>query len=136
MSKRRSGAGKFLLGAGIGVGLGMLLSKKSGAENRKDLKKKIDDLIEKVKNIDSEEVKNNIQKKIDEIMVELKDMDKEKALKIAKKKAEQIKLKTEELVEYTMDKGPIILEKSAAKVRETAILVTKDILKRLEQEEK
>ena len=42
----------------------------------------------------------------------------------------------EELVEYTMDKGPIVLEKSAAKVRETAILVTKDILKKLEQEEK
>lgn len=137
MSKRRkSGTGKFLLGAGIGVGLGMLLSKKSGAENRKALKNKIDDLIEKVKNIDSEEVKNNIQKKIDDIMTELKDMDKEKALKIAKKKAEEIRLKAEELVEYTMDKGPIVLEKSAAKVRETAILVTKDILKKLEQEEK
>ena len=136
MSKRRSGAGKFLLGAGIGVGLGMLLSKKSGAENRKALKNKVDDLIEKVKNIDSEEVKNNIQKRIDEIMFELKGMDKEKALKIAKKKAEQIKIKAEELVEYAMDKAPSVLEKSASKVKETAILVTKDILKKLEQEEK
>ena len=63
-------------------------------------------------------------------------MDKEKAIKIAKKKAEQIKIKSEELVEYAMDKGPVVLEKSAAKVREKAILVTKDILKRLEQEEK
>ena len=136
MTKKRSGAGKFLLGAGIGVGLGMLLTKKSGAENRKALKSKVDDLIEKVKNIDSEEVKENIQKKVDEIMTELKDMDKEKAMKIAKKKAEQIKIKAEELVEYTMDKGPVVLEKTASKVREKAILVTKDILKRLEQEEK
>ena len=135
MSKRR-GTGKFLLGAGIGLGLGMLLSKKSGEENRKELKKKINDLIEKAKKIDSEEVKKNIEEKIDEILNELKDMDKEKAIKIAKKKAEQIKIKSEELVEYAMDKGPVVLEKSAAKVREKAILVTKDILKRLEQEEK
>ena len=63
-------------------------------------------------------------------------MDKEKAIKIAKKKAEQIRIKSEELVEYAMDKGPVVLEKSAAKVREKAIIVTKDILKRLEQEEK
>ena len=136
MSKKRSGAGKFLLGAGVGIGIGMLLSKKSGEENRKELKKKINDLIEKAKKIDSEEVKKNIEEKIDEILNELKDMDKEKAIKIAKKKAEQIKIKSEELVEYAMDKGPVILEKSAAKVREKAILVTKDILKRLEQEEK
>ena len=136
MSRKKSGAGKFLLGAGIGLGLGMLLTKKSGEENRKELKRKIDDLLEKVKKIDSEEVKETIEKKIDEIVKELKDMDKEKAIKIAKKKAEQIKIKSEELVEYAMDKGPVILEKSAAKVREKAILVTKDILKRLEQEEK
>ena len=96
MTKKRSGAGKFLLGAGIGVGLGMLLTKKSGAENRKALKSKVDDLIEKVKNIDSEEVKENIQKRVDEIMTELKDMDKEKAMKKVKKKAEQIKIKAEE----------------------------------------
>ncbi len=136
MTKKRSGAGKFLLGAGIGVGLGMLLTKKSGEENRKALKNKIDNLIEKAKSVDSDEVKKNIQKKIDEIVEEIKDMDKEKAIKIAKKKAEQIKVKAEELVEYTMDKGPVILEKSASKVREKAILVTKDILKKLEQEEK
>ena len=99
MSKKRSGAGKFLLGAGVGIGIGMLLSKKSGEENRKELKKKINDLIEKAKKIDSEEVKKNIEEKIDEILNELKDMDKEKAIKIAKKKAEQIKIKSEELVE-------------------------------------
>ena len=51
MSKKRSGAGKFLLGAGVGIGIGMLLSKKSGEENRKELKKKIDDLVEKQKKL-------------------------------------------------------------------------------------
>ena len=72
MSKnKKSGFGKFLLGAGIGVGLGMLFTKKSGKENREQLKKKIDELIIKIKNLDSEEVKNNIQNKIDDIIFEI-----------------------------------------------------------------
>ena len=52
MSKNnKSGLGKFLLGAGIGVGLGILFAPKSGKETRADLKKKMDDLLEKAKNI-------------------------------------------------------------------------------------
>lgn len=136
MSKKKSGFGKFLLGAGIGVGLGMLFSKKTGKENREQLKNKINDLVEKVKNIDSNEVKKNIQEKVDNIMLEISELDKEKVIKIAKKKAEQIKAKTEDLVEYVIENGTPVLEKTASVVREKAILVTKDILKKLEQEEK
>ena len=41
MSKeRKSGFGKFLLGAGIGVGLGILFAPKSGKETRQELKEK------------------------------------------------------------------------------------------------
>lgn len=136
MSKKKSGLGKFLIGAGLGVGLGMLFSPKTGKENRKDLKNKIDELIIKVKSIDSQEVKNNIQNKIDTIMDELSELDKEKVLKIAKKKAENIKNKAEELVEYVIEKGTPILEKSANAIKEKTIVVTKDVLKKLEQEEK
>lgn len=137
MSKnKKSGFGKFLLGAGLGVGLGMLFTKKTGKENRESLKKIIDDLILKVKSIDSAEVKNNVEEKINQIMDELSDLDKEKALKIAKKKAESIKEKAEELVEYVVEKGTPVLEKSANLVKEKAIVVTKEILKKLEQEEK
>ena len=133
---KKSGLGKFLLGAGIGVGLGMLFTKKTGKENREQLKKKVDELIVKIKDFDSKEVKENVQKKIDQIMNDLSDLDKEKALKIAKKKAEEIKIKSEELVEYIIEKGTPVLEKSAAVIKEKAILVTKDILNKLEQEEK
>jgi len=137
MSKnKKSGLGKFLLGAGIGVGLGMLFTPKSGKENREALKKKTDELIIKIKSIDSEEVKNNIERKINEIVDELSDLDKEKVLKIAKKKAEDIKNKSEELVEYVVEKGTPILEKSAAAIRDKAIVITKEVLKKLEQEEK
>ena len=137
MSKnKKRGFGKFLLGAGIGVGLGMLFTKKTGKENREDLKRKIDDLIIKVKNIDSKELKENVEKKVQDIMNDISELDKEKALKIAKKKADEIKNKSEELVEYVIEKGTPVLEKSACVVREKAIAVTKEILKKLEQEEK
>ncbi len=137
MSKeKKSGFGKFLVGVGIGAGIGMLFTKNNGKQNREILKKKIDELIDKAKNIDSEEVKENIQNKIDDIMHELSELDKEKVLKIAKNKAEKIKEKAEDLVKYAVEKGTPVLEKSANVVREKAIIVTKDILNKLEKGEK
>ena len=136
MSKKRRGLGKFLLGAGVGVGIGMLISKNSGKENREQLKKKAEELIQKIKSMDSKEIKENIQAKVDAIMVSVSELDKEKVLKIAKKKAEDIKNKAGELVEYVIEKGTPVLEKSASLLREKAIAVTKDVLNRLEQEEK
>ena len=136
MSKKRRGLGRFLFGAGVGVGLGMLLSKNTGKENREALKKKAVEFLEKIKSIDSDEVKSSIQAKVDEIMVEISDLDKEKAIKIAKKKAQDIKHKSEELVEYVIEKGTPALENAANTLKEKAIDITKQILNRLEQEEK
>ena len=137
MSKNKKGGfGKFLLGAGLGVGLGMLFTTKTGKENREALKNKIDDLISKVKSMDSEEIKNNIQTKLNQIMEEISDLDKEKVLKIAEAKSKDIKNKAEELVEYVVEKGTPVLEKSALLVKDKAIAITKEILKKLEQEEK
>ena len=133
---KKSSVGKFLLGAGIGAGLAMLFTKNTGKENREILKNKANELIQKAKSIDSKELKTNIEKKVNEIMSELSDLDKEKALNLAKKKADQIKAKSEELVEYLIEKGTPVLEKSANALREKAIIVTKDVLKKLEAEEK
>jgi len=130
MSKKRRGLFQFLLGASVGAGVGMLLTKNNGKENREQLKKKIDELLVKAKSIDSKELKENIQAKVDEIIVGVSELDKEKVLKIAKKKAEDIKQKSEELVEYVIDKGTPVLEKSAAVVREKAVAVTKEVLKK------
>jgi len=134
MSKK--GFGKFLLGAGIGAGLGLLFSPKTGKENQKILKNKIEELVEKTKELDSEEVKKNIQEKIDEITKEISELDKEKALKLAKTKAKDIKAKADDLLDYIVEKGTPVLEQSAKKVKEKAITVTKEILNKLEQEEK
>ena len=86
MSKK-SGLGKFLAGAAIGVGLGILFAPKSGAETRKELKEKIDELVVKVKELDIKEVRDSITKKIENLKEELADLDKEKALAIAKEVA-------------------------------------------------
>ena len=74
--KKKSGLGKFLLGAGIGAGLALLFTKKTGKENREQLKQKIDDLILKLKSIDSKELKENVEKKLQEIMDDISDLDK------------------------------------------------------------
>ena len=84
--KKKSGLGKFLAGAAIGAGLGVLFAPKKGSETRRELKQKFDELVAKAKEIDIDEVKENIENKVEEIKAELEDLDKEKVLKIAKKK--------------------------------------------------
>jgi len=135
MSKKKSGFGKFLLGGAIGAGLGMLFAPKAGSETRKELKVKLDDLLQKVKEIDIDEVKEEFELKIYEIKEELADLDKEKVLKIAKKKSKEIQKKVEELVDYAVEKGTPVLETAANNVREKAIDVTKEVLSKLEKED-
>ncbi len=132
MSKKK-GFGKFLAGVGIGAGLGILFAHKKGSETRRELKQKLNEMLEKAKNVDIEEVKQNIETKIEEIKEELSDLDKEKALKIAKKKAKQLQEKAQDLVDYAIEKGTPVLEKTAASIKEKTIEVTKEILNKLEE---
>ena len=132
MSKKNS-FGKFLVGLGIGAGLGMLFSPKSGNELRKDLKKKIDDFIDNLKDIDVNEVRDEFMNKIEDIRNEIEDLDKEKVAKIAKEKCNDLKKSAEELVELAKDKGTPILEEAALGAKEQAIKVTKSVLNKLEE---
>ncbi len=134
MSKK-NGFGKLLAGVAIGAGLGVLFAPKKGSDTRRELKEKFDEMLEKVKNMDKQEVKENIENKITEIKKELEDLDKEKVLKIAKQKAKDIERKAEELVEYAIEKGTPILESAASSIREKAIEVTKEVLNKLEKSE-
>ena len=133
---RKGGLGKLLLGASIGAGLGLLFAPKKGSETRRELRKKMDELLEKARGIDVDEVRDNIEAKIVQIKDELADLDKEKVLKIAKKKAREIQDMAEELVDYAVQKGTPVLENSAEAVRKKAVDVTKEVLSRLEKEEK
>ena len=49
MEKKGNGLGKFLAGAAVGIGLGVLFAPKSGKETRKELKEKFDEMVKKVK---------------------------------------------------------------------------------------
>ena len=129
---RRHGLLKFIAGLGIGVGAGMLLAPKSGEELRKDLMKKINELLEKAKEIDIKEVSEDFKEKITELKKEIEDLDKEKVLEIAKKKGEELKEKANDLLALAKEKGTPVIEKTTAEVRTRAIQVTKEVLKRLE----
>jgi len=134
--KKASGLGKFALGALVGAGLGILFAPEKGSVTRKQLKEKIDELMNKAKEIDLDEVRIQIEDKIEEIRVELEDLDKEKVLKIAKKKGEDIKKKCQELVDLAVKKGTPVLEDAANEVREKSIEVVRDVLEKLEASDK
>ena len=108
--KERSGLGKFLAGAAIGVGLGVLFAPKSGAETRKELKQKFDEMVKKIKEIDMDEVRESFLNKIEEIKAELADLDKEKVISIAKDKAAAIKTKLDELVKEAKEKATPVIQ--------------------------
>ena len=135
MGKNKGGLLKFVTGIGVGIGLGMLFAPKKGEELRKDLKVKFDELLNKAKEIDVKEVADEFMEKVNSLKDELEDLDEEKVLAIAKKKGEQLKDKANELVELAKEKGTPVLEKAANDVREKAILVTKEVLKKLEGKE-
>ncbi len=134
MSKEKSGLGKFLLGAGIGVGLGILFAPKSGKETRADLKKKMDELMAKLKDIDAKDVKKAIEKKVEEIKTDLKNLDKETVAKKVKEGAEKIRRKADELVDLAVKKGTPVIEAAAREVKASTIKTLEAITAKLKDE--
>ena len=130
VEKKKKGYGKFILGAAVGAGLGILFAPKSGKETRADLKRKLDELVDQIKNIDVEEVKAEFDRKVEEIKEELADMDKEKAIELVMKNG------AEELVELAKEKGTPALRRTAQAVLKNVVKVSNDALKKLEKAEK
>jgi gas vesicle protein len=135
MSKK-SGMGKFILGAGIGAGLALLFAPQEGSKTRKELKDKLAELYEKAKQIDVEDVKADVLQRVEELTMQVKDLDKEKALDIAKSQAKKIEKKANELYDIAKEKSAPVVEKAAKEVKETALKAAKEVVSRLETEEK
>ena len=127
----KTGFGKFIAGAAIGVGLGFLFAPQSGENNRKELKKKLDELVDQAKKVDVEEVKKDIMRKVEDIKMELVDLDKEKALEIAKEKGDALKVKAQELVDLAKEKGTPVLKKTANDVLDRVIKISKETQKKI-----
>ena len=124
-NKRKGGIGKFIAGAAVGAGLGILFAPQKGSETRRALKEKLDELVKKAKEIDINEVREEVEAKVEEIKAELEDLDKEKALKIAKQ---------ESLYDYAVAKGTPVVEKIAADIKEKTLTVAKEVVEKLEEE--
>ena len=135
MSKK-GGIGKFLGGLAIGAGLGLLFAPDKGENTRKMLSKKIEELLNRVKEIDVDEVKDELLYKVETLQAELATLDKEKAKDVALKQAQNIKAKAEDLYKYAIEKGTPVVEKAADDVRRQALKVVKEIQKKLEEEPK
>lgn len=136
MSKKNKGLGKFIIGTIIGGAAGLLFAPKKGSETRKDLKTKFDEVLEKVKQIDKEEVKLELEAKIHEIKSSLESLSKEEVFTVAKEKSEELLVKAENLLDYTIKNGTPFLEKAVAEIREVVKDTTEDIMKKFNEQQK
>lgn len=134
MSKK--GMGKFLIGAGIGAAITALFTTEKGKEYQAKISSMCEEMIKKVRELDSKEVKENIENKIADIKNELADLDKEKVKEKAKKLAKDIEVKTKELAKYAKEKGTPVMEEMAENLRVEAVKATKAVLNKLEKSKK
>ena len=132
----KSGMGKFVTGVAVGAAVGILFAPKKGSETREDLKELLDEIINKIKDIDMDDVKDAISNKIAEIKISIKELDKEKVISIAKEKGALLKEKCEDLIEYAKIHALPAVEKTAKELKEKASIVTKEVVKKLEDNKK
>ena len=118
---------KFLTGAALGVGLGFLLAPEKGEKTREKVKNASQNLMDEIKKIDVDEVKDNLQKKLEDLEKEFKTLDSEKVSQIATEKGKVIIKKANEIYKEAVKQGKPIIEKYASELKTSAENFIKDI---------
>ena len=128
----KGGLKNLLIGVGIGAAAAALLTPKNGEENRKALKKKTDEIINKAKKVDYEALKEKLYDEFYELKDAVADMDKDKALEYAKTKGAEIEAQADKLIAEAVKAGKPKIEKSLAELKKKLAAELKDLSKKLE----
>lgn len=136
MSKEKHGLGKFIAGAMIGAGMGVLFAPKKGSETRKELKKKTDELVDTIKHLEKDEIKEKLNAKVKELKQDLENLNKETALEMIKEKGSLLMKKADELMDVAKEKSAPVIEKAAKDVKDKTVVVLKKAIDKLEDNKK
>ena len=91
MSKK--GLGKIALGATVGAGLALLFAPKKGSDLRRDIKKKIDDIIKDVDQMKVEDIKKEFKDKVEEVLEGMDNDLREKVISAAQEVIDKLEEK-------------------------------------------
>ena len=128
----KGGLKDVLLGVGVGVCIGALLTPRTGEENRKLLKEKAQGAIKKAKNIDYEALKEKLYDDFYNLKDELANMDKEKAIALAKEKGAEIEAKADKIIASAIENGKPKVEKALVELKKKVAVVLKDLSEKLD----
>jgi len=128
----KGGLKDVLLGVGVGVCIGALLTPRTGEENRKLLKEKAEGAIKKVKSIDYEALKEKLYDDFYNLKDQLADMDKEKAIALAKEKGAEIEAKADKIIASAIENGKPKVEKALVELKKKVAVVLKDLSEKLD----
>lgn len=107
----KSGLGKFVIGAGIGFGIGLLVAAKSGKETRNDIKNKFKELEEKFRNLDLTDIKEGALDKLDALKEKIKNLDSDQISNFTKDKITDIKNGLSDLTKSVKRKSAPVIKK-------------------------
>ena len=122
----------LLLGVGVGVVIGALFTPRTGEENRKLLKEKANEAVDKVKKIDFEALKTKLYDEYYNLKDQLENMDAETAQKIAKEKVSELQAKADKVIAAAIEENKPKVEKSLVELKKKLAAVLKEVSNKLE----